>query len=264
MRRSHPHQALAAVAGLAFVAALAVPSAAWTPRSQEGIARTAARLAPPDLHRQIARNRDAYLLGAVDPFRDETPENHVQNGEGDGRLAEIIEVAVRNAVGSIRAHRPFNEVVYRLGVVAHYLADANDPLAVAESDPEEARYRPDFLRYAESAEPRLRIVFYGFRPNFDGQHDLPDLVEEAFQRSRQLYPLVGREYRRIGFQSGLKGFNDRSTAFGVVGLGYNHAVSDIAEVLRYIWIAAGGADTRLRVPLRGQETVLVPPESAGR
>ena len=96
------------------------------------------------------------------------------------------------------------------------------------------------------------------------EEELPGLVREAFQRSRRLYPLVGREYRRIGFQSGLKGFNDRSTAFGVVGLGYNHAVSDIAEVLRYIWIAAGGADTRPRVPLRGQETVLVPPESAGR
>lgn len=259
--KSRNRQALAV---LTLAAALAVPAAAWTPRSQEGIARTAARLAPPDLYRQIARNREAYLLGAVDPFRDQEPGNHVQNGDGDGRLAEVIEVAVQNAVDSIRAHRPFNEVVYRLGVVAHYLADANDPLAVAESDPEEARYRADFLRYAESAEPRLRIVFYGFRPGFDGRHDLPGLVEEALRRSRQLYPLVGLEYRRIGFQSGLEGFNDRSTAFGVVGLGYNHAVSDIAEVLRYIWIAAGGTDTRHRVPLRGQETVLVPPESPGR
>lgn len=249
---------------LAVAAALAVPAAAWTPGSQEGIARAAARLAPPDLYRQIARNRDAYLLGAVEPFKDRTPENHVQNGNGDGRLAEVIPVAVQNVIDSIRAHRPFNEVVYRLGVVAHYLADANDPLAVAESDPEEGRYRADFLRYAESAEPRLRIVFYGFRPEFDGRRDLAGLVDEALRRSRQLYPLVGREYRRIGFQSGLEGFTDRSTAFGVVGLGYNHAVSDIAEVLRYIWITAGGVDTRHRVPLRGQETVLVPPESAGR
>ncbi len=259
MKRIRPALAL-----LALAAALAVPAGAWTPRSQEGIARTAARLAPPDLYRQIARNRDAYLLGAVDPFRDQQPGNHVQNGGGDGRLAEVIEVAVQNAIDSIRAHRPFNEIVYRLGVVAHYLADANDPLATAENDPEEARYRADFLRFAESTEPRLRIVFYGFRPGFEGRRDLPALVDEALERSRQLYPLIGREYRRIGFQSGLRSFNDRSTAFAVVGLGYNHAVSDIAEVLRYIWLAAGGADTRRRLPLRGQETVLVPPEPAGR
>ena len=258
MKRNRPTFAL-----LALGAVLAAPAGAWTPRSQEGIARTAARLAPPDLYRQIARNRDAYLLGAVDPFRDAQPENHVQNGD-DGRLAEVIEVAVQNAVGSIRAQRPFNEIVYRLGVVAHYLADANDPLAGAESDPAEARYRDDFRRYAESAEPRLRIVFYGFRPGFEGRRDLPALVDEALRRGRELYPLVGREYRRIGFQPSVGRFNDRSTAFAVVGLGYNHAVSDIAEVLRYIWLEAGGADSRRRLPRRGRETVVVPPEEAPR
>jgi hypothetical protein len=259
--KSHRHPALLLLALLSTV--FAAPAGAWTPRSQEGIARTAARLAPPDLYRQIARNRDAYLLGAVDPFRDAQPENHVQN-DGDGRLAEVIEVAVRNAVGSIRSQRPFNEIVYRLGVVAHFLADANDPLAGAESDAAEARYRDDFRRYAESVEPRLRIVFYGFRPGFEGRRDLPTLVDEALRRGRELYPFVGREYRRIDFQPAQGRFNDRSTAFAVVGLGYNHAVSDIAEVLRYIWTAAGGTDTRHRVPLRGQETVLVPPELAGR
>jgi hypothetical protein len=252
---------------LALAGVLTAPVAAWTPTSQEGIARAAARLAPPDLHRQIAKNRESYLLGTFDPFNDRQPQNHYQNGvgqEGDGRLAEIIAVAVTNAIDSIRAHRPFNEIVYRMGVVAHYVADANDPLATAESDPEETRYGPDFGRYVESTEPRLRMVFYGFRPGFEGRRDLPALVTEALERSRQRYPLIGREYRRIGLASGVGRFNDRSTAYAVAALGYSHAVSDIAEVLRYIWIEAGGGDSRRQLPTRGRDIVLVPPEPPPR
>jgi hypothetical protein len=87
---------------------------------------------------------------------------------------------------------------------------------------------------------------------------LPRLVEETLARSRELYPLVGREYRRVGFAPGLEAFDDRSTAYAVASLAYSHAVSDIAEVLRYIWIAAGGIDSRDRVPRRGAQVVRLP------
>lgn len=250
---------------LAFLGVLTASAApAWTPESQRVIAASAARLAPPDLLRQIARNRDAYLLGAVDPFRDGDGTNHVKNADGSGQLDAVVAVAVDNAIRSIEAHRPFNEIVYRLGVVAHYVADANDPLAVADDDPQEPRYRADFLRYLESTEPRLKTTFYGFRPDFDGQRDLPRLVDEALRRGRALYPLVGREYRRVGFRSGLRSFNDRSTAFGISSLAYSHALSDIAEVLRYIWIEAGGIDSRRRVPVRGRQVVVLPLDPAVR
>lgn len=234
------------------------PSLAWTPASQEFIAEMGARLAPPDLYRQIARNRNAYLMGAVVPCNDRQPADHVKTAEGHGRLDEMIVLAVGNAIRAIETHRPFNEIVYRLGLVAHFLADANNPLAAAESDPREARYTADFRAYLESIEPRVEVVFYGFRPGFQGARDLPSLIQDTLARGRRLYPLVGREYRRIGFAAGTRSFDDRSTAYAVAALSYSHAVSDIAEVLRYIWLEAGGIDTRQGVPVRGQKIIRLP------
>ncbi len=231
------------------------PALAWTPASQQTIASEAARLAPPDLYRQIARNRLAYLQGVVDGFGERDPLSHSKHSDGTGRLDEAITVAVDNAIGAIIAHRPFNEICYRLGIVSHFLADANNPLNTAEDDSLEGRYFGDFLAYLESAEPRLELVFYGFRPDFDGESDLTALIAEGLERGRGFYPLVGREYRRVGFASGIEAFDDQSTAFGVAALAYSHAVSDIAEALRYIWLEAGGIDTRRRIPVRGREVV---------
>ncbi len=236
---------------------MAPPSSAWTPESHKAIAASAARLAPPDLHRQITRNRNAYLLGAVHPLSDGQPRNHVEN-PGGGQLDEMIVVAVDNAIRSIQTNRPFNEIVYRLGVVAHFIADANNPLATADSDPQERRYETDFQGYLQSTQPRIQVTFYGFRHRFNGQRDLVALIDETLERSREHYRLVAREYERIGYASGQQMFTDRSTAFGVAALAYSHAVSDIAEVLRYIWLTAGGIDIRRKLPVRGQEVVLLP------
>lgn len=252
----------AVLAAVVLGTGVSLAAEAWTPKSQRVIAASAARLAPPDLHRQITRNRDAYFLGVEDPFRDGYPAGHEEN-PGGGKLDEAIMIAVDNAIRTIEAQRPFNEICYRLGVVAHFLADANNPLAVSDRDPEERRYGNDFLRYLESTEPRLRTTFYGFRSGFDGRRDLPELLDETLRRSRENYEVVAREYQRIGYRSGLGGaFSDRSTAFGVASLSYSHAVSDIAEVLRYIWLASGGTDSRPTLPSRGREILVLPLDPA--
>ena len=234
------------------------PAAAWTPTSQRTIAEEAARLAPPDLYRQLARHRVAYLQGVVDGFGERDPAAHAKNEDGSGRLDDAITVAVDNAIRSITSHQPFQEISYRLGIVSHFLADANNPLNAAESDPEEPRYYADFLSYLETSEPRVKIVFYGFRQSFEGSRDLPALIAEALARGRAFYPAVGREYRRVRFAPGREAFDDLSSAFGVASLAYSHAVSDIAEVLRYIWLEAGGIDTRRRIPVRGREVIRLP------
>ncbi len=245
-----------------MVGASIAPAAAWTPASQQTIASQAARLAPPDLYRQIVRNREAYLQGVADGFGERDPLAHAKHADGTGRLDQAIATAVDNAVRTITAHQPFNEICYRLGIVSHFIADANNPLNAAADDADEGRYYADFLSYLESAEPRIKLVFYGFRPEFDGGRDLPALVAEGLERGRDFYPLVGREYRRVDFASGAQAFDDRSTAFGVASLAYSHAVSDIAEALRYIWLEAGGIDTRRRIPVRGREVVRLPRNAA--
>src|SRR5258708_25427207 len=126
----------------------AAPARAWTPRTQQTIAWEAARLAPPDLARQLVKRRGAYLAGVIEPFDDSDPERHRKHPDGSGSLDRALADAVGQAVTAIRTHRPFYEIVFRMGRAAHYMADANNPLATAAPDPEAGRYFVDYLRYA--------------------------------------------------------------------------------------------------------------------
>lgn len=234
------------------------PASAWTPATQVVIAREAARLSPPDLARQIARHRRAFEEAVTAPFSDTDPSRHMKNPDGSGQLDRVIAAEAAAAVAAIRAHKPFEEVVRRLGTVSHYVADANNPLAVAADDPEEGRYFVDYLRYAETAEPRFPLVFYGLLPGLDRSRDLSPLIDAALQRGRELYPAVGGEYRRIDFASGIGRFDDRSTAFGVASVAFSHAVTDVTLALRYIWLTAGGIDDRANLPAGGTRLMLLP------
>jgi hypothetical protein len=241
-----------------LVCLLPVPARAWTPKTQQTIAWEAARLAPPDLARQLARRPDAYLAGVLQPFDDVDAERHRKNLDGSGTLDRALEEAVAQAVAAIRSHQPFDEIVFRMGRAAHYMADANNPLATSAGDPDAGRYFVDFLRYAETAEPRFQLVFYGIHPGLERAPDVSDLLAETLARGRALYPMIGIEYRTIDFASGIGRFDDRSTAFGVAAVAFSHAVTDVALVLRYIWIRAGGADERSGLPAGGTRLLVLP------
>ncbi|HXU44214.1 MAG TPA: hypothetical protein VN783_01705 [Thermoanaerobaculia bacterium] len=242
----------------ALLALLPSPASAWTPRMQQVIALDAARLAPSDLYRQIGKHRPEYEQGALAPFSDRDPERHAKNPDGSGVLDRVIPEEIARAVALIQEHRPFAEIVGQLGRVSHYLADANNPLAASNDDAEEGRYFADYLYYVESVEPRLPIVFYGLPAWWDRQPDVDRLVRDALARSRATYPAIEREYRRIDFGSGRERFDDRSSAFAVAALAFDRAVTDVAIVLRSIWLAAGGTDDRQRLPEAGEKLLVLP------
>ena len=244
--------------GLVCVPGAALPAAAWTPVTQVTIAREAARLSPPDLARQIEKHRRAYEEGVKAPFSDADPGRHMKNPDGSGQLDRAAMEAVEAAIAAIRGHQPFEEIVRRLGVVSHFMADADDPLAASAADADEGRYFADYLRYVETAEPRFPLVFYGVQPGLESQRDLSPLIAAALRRGREIYPMIGREYRRIGFVSGLGLFDDRSTAFGAASLAFSHAVTDVTLALRYIWITAGGVDDRAHLPAGGTRLTVLP------
>ena len=158
--------------GLVFVFGPVPAALAWTPTTQVTIAREAARLSPPDLARQIDKHRRAFEEGVKSPFSDTDAGRHMKNPDGAGELDKVAQSAVDSAVQAIRGHQPFEEIVRRLGVVSHYVADANNPLATSGADGEEGRYFVDYLRYAETAEPRFPLVFYGLQPGLDGRRDV--------------------------------------------------------------------------------------------
>jgi hypothetical protein len=242
--------------GVLCAVAAPAPSSAWRPETQDAIALEAARLAPPDLARQIERHQRSYLAGVRAPLSDKTPKLHVKNADGSGELDRTIAAEISGAVDAIRKHRPFAEVVERLGRLSHFVADANLPLNAANSDKSESRYFRDYLDYAESARPRFAVVFYGVGSDWRGSRDVDQWMSRTLARGRRLYPSIGDEYRRIGMVSGTGRFDDRSTAFAVAALSYSHAVSDATRAFRYIWIAAGGGDPRLQLA-RDPERLLV-------
>jgi hypothetical protein len=173
----------------------------------------------------------------------------------------VVEEA-RRAVAMIEGHQPFEDVVRQLGVVAHYVADAANPLNVTDDDPREAEYFADYARYLEGAEPRLPLIFYGLLPDLEGRPSLEPLVAAAVVRGRTLYPMVGLEYQRIGFASGVGRFDDRSTAFGIGALAFSHAITDVTQALRWVWITAGGGDPRQAIPERGGRLLRLPRAAA--
>ena len=252
-----PYLPLAA-ALVSLVAPAAAPARAWTPKTQQTIAWEAARLAPPDLARQLTKRRHAYLAGVIEPFDDSDPERHRKHPDGSGALDRALEDAVAQAVTAIRSHRPFDEIVFRMGRAAHYMADANNPLATAATDPQAGRYFVDYLRYAETAEPRFPLIFYGLRPGLDHAADLSALLAETLARGRALYPMIGFEYSNIDYASGIGRFDDRSTAFAVASVAFSHAVTDVAQILRYIWLRAGGGDERSGLATGGKRLILLP------
>lgn len=249
-------------AGFAVLLGTVSSATAWTPVTQATIAREAARLSPPDLARQIDKHRRAFEEGVNAPFAETDPGRHMKNPDGSGTLDRAAVDAVAAAVAAIRGHQPFEEVVRRLGVVSYYVAEANNPLAASAGDPEEGRYFADYLRYAETAEPRFPLIFYGVQPGLETSKDVSPLIDAALRRGRELYPMIGREYRRIGFVSGIGAFDDRSSAFGVTSLAFSHAVTDVTLALRYLWITAGGIDDRAHLPAGGTRLILLP--RAGR
>jgi hypothetical protein len=243
---------------LALLLGVPSPAAAWAPGTQTTIAREASRLAPPDLARQIEKHRRAYEAGVLDPFSDADPGRHMKNDDGSGDLDRVVLSEAKATVDAIRNHELFEVIVRRLGRVSHFVADADNPLATSAADRDEGRYFVDYLRYAESAEPRFPLVFYGTFPGLEARKDVSPLIAEALRRGRALYPTVGREYRRIGFASGIGRFDDRSSAFGVASVAFSHAVTDVTLVLRWIWITAGGADDRSGLVTAGTKLLVLP------
>lgn len=227
-RRGAP--ALVAVVTLA----VAAPAFAWSPATQRAIALEAARFAPSPWNVQLRRHAEDLMAGTAEPFSERDPMRHLKNGDGRGRLDEVVLAELDAAVAAVESGRSWSEVARQLGRLSHYAADANFPLNASAGDPAERRFFADFAFYAESARPRFALVSYGAERGIANRTGVERLIRDALERGRRLYPAIGREYRRIDWAVGRERFDDRSTAFAAASLGYSHAVSDVARLMRYV------------------------------
>jgi hypothetical protein len=216
---------------------------AWTRASDERIASKAAALAPPDLRLLIDKFQGEYKEGLTRAQSDEGSDlHHYFVLSRKGRLRDGIERETRLAIRMIRKGDPMSEVVQRLGILAHLVADANNPFHVANDAPQHSETHNDFETYFERRLAKFPTVFYGLDPNFQ----LTPFLDKTVERSARFYPLMRAEYARGGSAAV---FDDRSTAFGIASISYSRAVTDLVNLYYYIWKEAGG-DVRSAAVMR--------------
>ena len=230
----------------------AANAAAWTQSSDERIATKAAQLAPNDLRILLDRFELEYKQGLARAQSDEGSDNHRYIlVSRSGQLRTRIERETAAAIAAVRTGKPMSTVVERLGMLAHYVADANNPFHIANDDRRLDLSRNDFEQYFERRLPKFPTVFYGLDPQFQ----LGSYLDRTFQRSASFYPLLSEEYFRTGTRRTSVEFDDRSTAFGVASVSYSRAVTDLVNLYYYIWREAGG-DVRMAPEMRSSNLLL--------
>lgn len=220
---------------------------AWTRASDLRIAQRSRELAPPDLQLVLRRFEPEFTSGLERAESDEgTDLHHYFVLSRQGKLRERIEQETRATIAMIRSRQPMAGVAQHLGILAHLVADANNPFHTSNADPRLGPMHDDFEQYFERRMARFPTVFYGLSPNFQ----LGSYLDRIVDRSSRYSPLLGEEYFRDGAIRRSIDFDDRSTAFGVASVCYSHAVTDLVNLYYYIWKEAGG-DVRSAAQRRG-------------
>jgi len=228
-----------------FLLLLLIPitANAWTRTSDQQIGLRAAQLAPRDLRLVIYRFHNQYTAGIDRALSEEAADRHRVH------LRDRIEKETAAIVMLLRTKQPMQQVVFRLGMLAHLVGDANNPWHVATDDELESSHL-DFEHYFERRMERFPTVFYGLDPRFA----LPQYLDRTLHRTAGYAPLMTEEYFRGGSRHTSSDFDDRSTAFGVASICYSHAITDIVNVDYYIWREAGG-DVRSAASMRSARVI---------
>lgn len=210
---------------------------AWTPAADQRIAKKGADLAPPDLRLLLQRFESDYQRGLEMARADEgSAAHHYYVASRQGRLKERIEKETQATIFMIRKNESMSSVVMRLGVLAHLVADANNPFHIADDDPRLKSSKDDYEKYFERRMTKFATVFYGLERPFH----LQKYLDQTFTRTAKFYPLLSEEFFRFGVRRSTTEFDDRSTAFGIAAVCYSRSVTDLVNLYYYIWKEAGG------------------------
>lgn len=251
--RAVPHRLLGGLAacGLLLSSAAAATTSVWTPSARKKMIADALKVAPPTLARQIRRHPDSLLAGLADAaVRGEGAQHRQESDQASGAAASLA-LTAQWVVAAMENRRPMADVVYRLGVVAHYAADLSDP-TLTDSRGATAAFAADYARYVEGNLSRYPVVFYGYpvvesvrgagadRGDPDApaaQHIRTDALAQA-RHARAYFEHLERAYALSGGRS--DPFDERSIPFGIGSLTYSRAVTGIARAWLHVWAAARG------------------------
>ena len=219
---------------LALLAALACIG--WGGTTARHVAWTAVDFFPPDIARQVRKYHKRFDAGisrglsAPPAWRAGPP----------GSLPMALDSQIRRCAADLRKPVPLEDLVEQIGVLAVMVLDANDPLAVTHEDEREAEYSKAYRSYVDSILNRVRLVYYGQDRALITGGAVDSTVAAALARSDSLYPFVGEEFYRTGQLRDWRTLDDRSVTFGVAGVSLSRALTDLANLVAFIWHQGGG------------------------
>ncbi len=219
---------------LALIAA--VVCIGWSGATVRHVAWTAVDFFPPDFARQVRKHHKRYDagiargLGAPPAWRAGPP----------GSLTDALDSQIRRCAADLRKPVPLEDLVEEAGVLAVLVLDANDPLAVVHDDQREAEYSNAYRSYVDSILERVRLVYYGQDGALIRGGAYENTIAQAVARSRSLYPFVGDEFYRTGELRDWRTLDDRSVTFGVAGVSLSRGLTDLANLVSFVWRRGGG------------------------
>src|SRR5258708_13267162 len=135
---------------------LPITASAWTRASDLRIAQGALELAPPDLQLVLKRFEPEFGRGLERAENDEGSEiHHYFVLSRQGKLRERIEQETRGTIAMIRGNQPMSLVAEHLGMLAHLVADANNPFHTSDADPRLALIHAHFQHYSHPPLPHF-------------------------------------------------------------------------------------------------------------
>jgi hypothetical protein len=222
--------------GSLLVLLAAAASIGWGGATARHVAWTAVDFFPPDFARQVRKYHKRFDAGinrglAAPPAWRAGPP---------GSLPQALDSQVRRCAADLRQPVPLADLVEEVGVLAVLVLDANDPLAVVHDDAREAEYAAAYKSYVDSILERVRLVYYGQDSSLIKGGAVRGTVTAALDRSGALYPFVGEEFYRTGELRDWRTLDDRSVTFGVAGVSLSRALTDLANLVAFVWHQGGG------------------------
>jgi hypothetical protein len=208
----------------------------WSGPTVHHVAWTAVDFFPADLAGQIRRHDDRFNAG----IRRGLAAPPAWRAGPPGSLPRALDAQVQSCANDLRKPVPFADLVEEIGVLAVLVLDVNDPLAAIHDDPREASYAAAYQSYVNSILEKLRLVYYGQNHDLIYGGAVTATIDSAFARSGSLYPFIGEEFYRTGELRDWRVFDDRSVTFGVAGVSMSRALTDLANIVTYVWRQGGG------------------------
>lgn len=197
------------------------PLAAWSPRTHEAQTVKAMRLVPRRMAALLKAHSQALLEGARGVANDQPP------------TVETVEAQFRTLLRLSEEHRPAEDIVRDLGVLAHQVQLLTDPSATEGVSP----LRESFETYAEDHAAHLLVTqepYWAATGGLEPAPALRQLFALKLERNRRLRSHFNEATgKRIG------PWDDLSVPFAQMQLSFSNGVYATANLWILVWRAAG-------------------------